>query len=188
MTCKNPVDFQTLAVYWLGEMAERQEVIIEEHFFGCAHCTGRLDAFAALASGVRAAVKDGRVTTVVSEPFVKAMTQAGLSLREYRIEPGGSVNCTIRADEDGVISRIRAPLAGVKRLDLAHQLGGEPETRIADVPFDAKTGELLIIQSGARLKAMPAFVLRTRLIAVDEAGERQIGDYTFNHSPSLAPG
>ena len=32
---------------------------------------------------------------VVSEPFVEAMKQAGLRLREYRLEPGGSVNCTI---------------------------------------------------------------------------------------------
>jgi hypothetical protein len=31
---------------------------------------------------------------------------------------------------------------------------------------------------------MPAFTMRMRLIAVGEAGEKQIGDYTFNHSPS----
>ena len=55
--------------------------------------------------------------------------------------------------------------------------------RLADVPFDAETGEVLI-PSAAWLKTMPAFTMRMRLIAVGEAGEKQIGDYTFNHSPS----
>ena len=56
--------------------------------------------------------------------------------------------------------------------------------RIADVPFDAATGEVFVIPSAAWLKTMPAFTMRMRLIAVGEAGETQIGEYTFDHSPS----
>src|SRR5215475_366682 len=78
----------------------------------------------ALASGVRAAVKNGKVSMVVPAPFVEAMKQAGLRLREYRLDPGGSVNCTISADDDAVVSRLRAPLAGVKRVDLVRIRGG----------------------------------------------------------------
>jgi hypothetical protein len=75
-------------------------------------------------------------------------------------------------------------IAATWRLDVVQrQGGGEPEVRLADVPFDAETGEVLIIHSGAWLKTMPAFTMRTRLIAVGEAGEKSIGDYTFNHSP-----
>jgi hypothetical protein len=185
MTCENPIGFETLVAYWLGEVPEKREAMLEEHLLSCAYCTERLEGLAALASGVRAAVKDGKVSMVVSEPFVEAMKHAGLCLREYRLEPGGSVNCTIRADDDAVISRIRAPLAGVKRLDVVRMRGGgEPEVRLADVPFDAETGEVLMIPSAAWLKTMPAFTMRMRLIAVGEAGEKQIGDYTFNHSPS----
>jgi Putative zinc-finger len=185
MKCENPIGHETLVAYWLGEMPEKREAMLEEHLFGCAYCTRRLEELAVLASGVRAAVKDGKVSLVVSQSFVEAMKQAGLYVREYRIEPGGSLNCTIRADDDAVISRIRAPLAGVKRLDVVHlRGGGEPEVRIADVPFDAERGEVLMIPSAAWLKTMPAFTMRTRLIAVSEAGEEPIGDYTFNHSPS----
>jgi len=185
MTCEDPIGFETLVAYWLGEVPEKREAMLEEHLFSCAYCTERLEGLAALASGVRAAVKDGKVSMVVSEPFVEAMKQAGLCLREYRLEPGGSVNCTIRADDDAVISRIRAPLAGVKRLDVVRMRGGgEPDVRLADVPFDAETGEVLMIPSAAWLKTMPAFTMRMRLIAVGAAGEKQIGDYTFNHSPS----
>ena len=185
MTCPNPIGFEALVAYWLGETPQEREAPLEEHLFGCAHCTGRLQGIAALAAGVRAAVQDGRVSMVISAPFVGAMQRAGLRLRQYSVEPGGSVNCTIGTDDDAVVSRLRASLAGVTRLDLV-QIGGtrEPEVRLADVPFDAETGEVLVVPSAAWLRAMPAFTMRMRLIAVGEAAERQIGDYTFHHSPS----
>ena len=185
VTCGNPIAFDTLVAYWLGELAEQAEATLEEHLFGCAHCSARLEELAALADGVRAAVDDGRVTVVVSGRFVEAMRRAGLRLREYQVDPGGSVNCTIGAEDDAVISRLRAPLAGVTRLDVVREIGGSvPEQRLTDVPFDAATGEVFMIPSAAWLKAMPAFTSRTRLIDVGEAGERSIGEYTFNHSPS----
>ena len=185
MTCDKPIGFETLVAYWLGEVPEKREATLEEHLLSCAHCTWQLEEIAALAAGVRAAVQDGKVSMVVTAPFVEAMKEAGLHLREYRLEPGGSVNCTIRADDDAVISRLRAPLAGVQRLDVERMLSGDaPVARLADVPFDAETGEVLVIPSAAWLKTMPAFTMRMRLIAVNEAGEKRIGDYTFNHSPS----
>lgn len=185
MTCDDPIGFETLIAYWLGELPGKHEAVLEEHLFGCAHCTGRLEDIATLAAGVRAAVKDGRVSMAVSAPFIEAMKQAGLNLREYRLEPGGSVNCTIGADDDAVVSRLRAPLAGVQRLDAVSMQGsGGRAVRLADVPFDADTGEVLWIPSAAWLKTMPAFTMQMRLIAVGDAGEQPIGDYTFNHSPS----
>lgn len=185
MACKEPIDFETLIAWWLGELAPEREAALEEHLFSCAPCTARLETLAALASGVRAAVRDGRMNVVVSAPFLDAMRGAGLHVREYRLEPGGSVSCTIRADDDAVVSRLRAPLAGVRRLDLVStRSGSTAEMRAPDVPFDAKTGEVLMIPSAAWLKTMPVFTMRMRLIAVEESGERQVGDYTFNHSPS----
>jgi anaerobic C4-dicarboxylate transporter len=52
------------------------------------------------------------------------------------------------------------------------------------VPFDAEADEVLVVPSAAWLKTMPAFTMQMRLIAVDDNGERRLGDYTFNHSPS----
>lgn len=186
MRCKNPISLELLVAYWLGEVSETRAATLEEHFFGCAHCTQRAEALVALAAGVRAAVRDGKLSMAVSTAFVEAMKQAGLHVREYRVEPGGSVNCTIRADDDAVISRLRAPLAGVTRLDVVSMpgAGGTPEERLIDVPFDAQTGEVLMIPSARRLKTMPTHTLRMQLLAVSETGERPIGDYTFNHTPS----
>jgi hypothetical protein len=185
VTCGNPIGFETLVAYWLGEVPESREATLEEHLFACAHCSKRLKQCVALAAGVRAAVEGGRVSLVVSGRFVEAMKQAGLRLREYQLEPGGSVNCTIRADDDAVISRLHAPLAGVKRLDVVSMHGGgEPEVRLIDVPFDPEAGEVLVIPPAAWLKTMPAFTMRMRLIDVGSTGEAPLGDYTFNHSPS----
>jgi hypothetical protein len=111
-----------------------------------------------------------------------------MRLREYRIRPGESVNCTIRADEDAVISHIGGSLGGVTRVDVVQRVsvGGvdEPELRLEDVPFDPAAGEVLFIPEAAALKAMPAHTVRMRLIAVGEAGEAPLGEYTFVHTPS----
>jgi len=184
MTCRNPIPFENLVSWWLGELPAKQEETLEEHLFGCAHCNRQLEELAALDSGVYAAVRDGKVNMVVSGLFVETMKQAGLRLREYPVDPGGSVNCTIRADDDAVVSRLHAPLAGVTRLDVVSTQGdGGPEARLVDVPFDAETGEVLVIPSAAWLKTMPAFTMRMRLMAVADAGESEIGAYTFLHSP-----
>jgi anti-sigma factor RsiW len=184
VTCNDPISLETLVAYWLGEVPELAEAALEEHLFACAHCSRWLEQLVALAGGVRAAVEHGRVSLVVSGPFVQAMKQAGLRLREYRVEPGGSVACTIRADDGAVISRLRAPLAGVARLDLVRLRGsGGPEARFADVPFDAAAGEVLVIPPAAWLKTMPAFTMRMRLIDVRDQGESPLGEYTFIHSP-----
>lgn len=183
MTCKDRADFDTLVAYWLGELPASREETLESHLFGCAQCSSRLEELAALAAGVRAAVQDGTLTMVVCEPFVEAMRRAGMLLREYRVAPGGSVNCTIGVADDAVVSRLRVPLEGVRRLDFARVRDDAPEVRVADVPFDPASGEVLVLPSAAWLKTMPAFRMRMRLIAVGDTGEEQIGEYTFNHLP-----
>jgi hypothetical protein len=192
VTCANPIGYETLVAYWLNEVPPQDEAALEEHLFACAHCSARLEQLAALAAGVRTAAENGRVSLVVSGGFVEAMQRSGLRLREYRLGPGESVNCTIGADDHAVVSRIRAPLAGVKRLDLVLASDrGEQEQRMADIPFDAASGEVIVIPQAAWLKNMPAFTMRMRLIAVGERGDAPIGEYVFDHSPqqgSAAPG
>jgi len=184
MTQRHPLDFDGLIAWWLGEVPESQAAAFEEHLFGCEYCARQLSVIAALAAGVRAAVNEGVLQLVVSAPFIETMKRAGLRLREYRLGPGGSVNCTIGVDDDAVVARLRAPLGGVQRLDVVHLVDNQPQVRLEDVAFDAASGEVLVIPAAAQLKTMPAFTLRTQLIAVNAAGDQPIGEYTFNHSPS----
>ena len=184
---KGHLDFERLAAYWLGELPAGEAQNAEEHFFACEACAGRLEWLAEASDGVRTAVRSGALGIVVSAPFIEAMKRAGMRLREYRTDPGMTTRCTIRADEDAVISRLRAPLSGVTRLDMVNrvEVGGvaQGEVRVEDVPFDAASGELVFIPPPAALKKMPAHTMRVRLVAVREAGERVIGDYTFAHTP-----
>lgn len=186
--CKEPIDFQSLAAYWLGELPGGEAEKVEEHFFACAQCAARLEWLAALSEGVRATLRAGAFGMVVSPPFVEALKQAGLRLREYRNDPGGRVECTMAADDDAVVSRLRAPLAGVKRLDLVQRIrAGDAdwqEMRLEDVPFDPGSGEVLLIPPPAALRKMPAHTAVTRLVSVGEKGEAPLGEYTFAHTPA----
>ena len=186
MTCGKPIELEALVAWWLGELAPDAEAPIEEHLFACAHCTARLEELAALASGIRATVREGRVAAGISVPFLETLKRQGLRIREYRVPAGGRVECTLRAGDDAVVSRMQAPLAGVKRVDALQrvEIGGEvSEQRVADLPFDPAAGEVLFLPSAAALRKMPAHTMRVRLVAVDEAGERPLGEYTFAHTP-----
>jgi len=172
-------EFATLVDYWFGDLDAAEEAQFEEHLFGCAECTAKLEELAALGAAVRAAWCAGAVRAVISRALFEAMKKEGLRLREYPLGPGGSVNCTIAATDDFVVSRLSAPLAGVRRVDLVTSGG-----RFEDVPFDAEAGEVLVCPEPAELKRKGAFTTRMRLVAVEEAGERVLGEYTFVHTPS----
>jgi anti-sigma factor RsiW len=180
------IGLETLIAYWLGELPAAEEAPLEEHLFACGECSARLEELTALAGGIRAAMREGRVSAVISAPFLEALRRQGLRIREYRVPPGGRVACTLLADDDAVVSRMQAELAGVKRVDALQrlELGGEVhEVRLEDVPFDPEAGEVLNLPLAARLRTMPAHVVRMRLLAVEEAGERTLGEYTFAHTP-----
>lgn len=61
--------------------------------------------------------------------------------------------------------------------------GRVQQWRLADVPFDPEAGEVLSLPSAVALRKLPANTLRVELVAVDETGERPLGDYTFAHTP-----
>lgn len=181
--CPAPIPLDGLIAYWLGEAAREEQDRIEEHVFACAHCTARLAGLAALGEGIRAAFRGGAVHAVISPGALAAMHRSGLRLREYPVAPGGSVQCTIAVDDDFVVSRLAAPLAGIERLDLLHRTGDGPETRLEDIPFDPAAGEVLFCPSAAQLRTMPAHTARVRLVGHGQGAQRTLAEYTFEHSP-----
>jgi len=121
---------------------------------------------------------------ILNDELVRRLTQDGLHVREYRVPRNGSVNCTAAPEDDFVVGRLEAPLAGVQRVDvLTLDSDGNTERRQQDIPFVADSGGVVLSPSIDRLRAMPASTLRVRLLAVDDQGEHTLGDYTFNHTP-----
>lgn len=186
--CANPVEFEHLAGYWLGELTAAAEASIEEHIFGCPTCTRRLEGLAALAFGICSLVRRGALQAVITQPFLEQMRQQGMCIREYRLTPGERVPCTISANDNGVVGRLQVALAGAKRVDALQSLelgdGHVQRWRVEDVPFDPGADEMLLMPSAKALRMLPAHTFRVRLVAMDESGERSLGEYTFAHTPS----
>jgi anti-sigma factor RsiW len=182
--CREPIGVDTLVEYWLGELDDERTQRVDEHLLGCEDCGARLDEIVAMADGVRRAFDGGLIGTVVGAKFAQRLAERGLRLREYRVERNGSVNCSVAADDDVVISRLSAPLAGVGRVDVVRQSPGEPAVRADDIPFDAASGVVIVVVPAARLRELPTCVETLQLYAVEARGERLLGHYTFNHRSS----
>lgn len=183
-SCKSPLEWRTLLAYWLGELDSESEASTEEHYLGCAMCSRRLEQLIALVQGVRAVTRQSGVDVVIDDEFVRRLSADGLHVREYQVPRNGSVNCTVTPEDDFVVARLEAPLDEVQRIDMVHMVGdGASEMRQEDVPFSAESGCVVFSTRIESLRALPAVTLRVRLLAVDDSGERTLGEYTFNHTP-----
>jgi Putative zinc-finger len=171
--------------WWTGELGSAEARRVERHLLSCAPCAARAQLLAAVSQGVRALVRQGRLPVALSPSVVERLRSEGRRIREYRVAPGGSVQCSVGPEDDVVLARLGVDLAGVTQLDLLSRVGDGPERRFADLPFDASTAELIVAPAIDMLRARPASVERMRLVAVDPQGEgeRALGEYTFNHSP-----
>jgi hypothetical protein len=173
----------TLSAWWLGELDASREAELEEHFLGCETCSARLRDLMRLAEGIKHAARTGDVAAVVTDAFIRRLQASGVRVREYRLEPGGSVNCTVAPDDDLVVAHLGAPLQDVQRLDMVvDDLTRGIRWRARDVAFDPATNEVVMAPSVSELRQLTRATLRVQLVAMDRAVERVIGNYTFNHS------
>jgi Putative zinc-finger len=182
--CSAPIAFDRLVEYWLGELDEAGEALVDEHLLGCGECSENLRSLVGLAGGVRTLVRQGAVQSVVTDAFLARLAAHGLRLREYRVPCNGSVHCTVAPDDDVLVSRLEAPLAGVEQVDAVLLAFGEAgQQRLRDVPFNRSTGEVVLTPRIENIRAAGAHTARVQLLAVDRQSERLIGEYTFNHTP-----
>lgn len=152
----------------------------------CDACGQALDALAALGEGIREALRAGAVGAVTSAAFVQRLAGQGLKVREYRLPPGGSVNCSVAPDDELLVSHLELPsLQGVQRLDLHVELSLEPGVRHErhDIPFDPQAGEVVYVAKLAEVRRRPAHTVLATLLAVDATGARELGRYLFRHQP-----
>jgi hypothetical protein len=184
-SCEMSAPTSTLLAYWLGELEPAAQSDLEEHLFRCAPCSARLRSLVQLGEGIRRATIDGNLHGVVTASFVKRMQEAGFSIREYRIQPGGSVLCTVTPEDDLVVAHLHASLRDVRQLDvLYHDLTKGTQQRMRDVAFDPALDEVVLVPNVAHLRQLGTAVARAELVAVEATAERVIGVYTFNHTPT----
>ncbi|RYF16972.1 MAG: zf-HC2 domain-containing protein [Comamonadaceae bacterium] len=176
---------ETLLDYWLRETDPATTERVDEHLMQCDACGEELDRLVALGEGVRGAFREGFVMAVASDAFLRQLGAQGLRIREYRLPPEGSVNCTVAPDDDVLVTRLEAPLQGVSRLDAVAHRSTEPgvQHRLEDLPFEETAGEVLYISPVTQVRQLPAHTMELTLLAVGEGGTRELGRYTFHHSP-----
>jgi hypothetical protein len=182
------LEWEALVDYWLGDTDDATTEAIDAHLMQCDACGDALDEVMALARGVKEALRGGAVPSMLSTPFVERLKAAGRRVREYRVPHNGSVVCSVAPEDDVLVSHLSAPLQGVTRLDAVFALSLAPghESRLNDIPFDAASGEVLFMPKLTEVRTLPSHEMVVRLLAVDAAGEREVGHYTFHHR--AAPG
>jgi hypothetical protein len=185
--CSNPIDAAVLADYWRAALTPYDEEGVEEHLFNCDTCSERLREVIALAEGIRDLAREGSLRMVVSDAFLRRASENGLRVRQYAPPSGGSVECTVTAEDDILIGRLAADLSGATRVDLCiFDESGAEQVRLEDIPVRAGASSVAYQESITFAKAAPSFRMIARLVALDETGcERLLGEYTFNHKRSL---
>lgn len=187
MSCGSPLDLPTLLDYWLAELPPSRESDVEEHLLACDACSRELGRLVELADAIRNEARTGNVGVVVSESFLDRVARDGLQLRQYRLGPGESVECTVTPKDDVLVARLVADLSKTEHVDVAwYDAEGNENQRVRDVPVHRAMREIILAQRIDDLRALPATVVRARVLAVEDRGERILGEYTFNHTPSPA--
>jgi hypothetical protein len=170
--------------YWLSELSSERALAVEAHLFECSACNTRLEGVVNLGLATRELIRQGRLAAILTPAALHKLKTSGLRIREYRLEPNGSVNCTIAPDDDLVAAHLSVPLAGVQRLDLVFEdVQAAQQFRVPDIGFDSTLNEIVMLPRAEELRALDRATLRARLLAVDEGGERLLGEYEFRHSP-----
>jgi hypothetical protein len=187
VNCSTPVDVAILGDYWLAALPEPEEQAVEAHLFACDECGDRLREVISLFHGIRDLAREGSMVMVVSDAFLKRVADEGMRVREYAVPAGGSVDCTVTAEDDFLIGRLNADLSAAKQVDLCFcDEHGMERARLADIPFNPASGNVAFQQSITYAKAAASETMLARLITFDQSGtERLLGEYAFHHTRTL---
>lgn len=184
--CASPIDAATLMDYWLALMTEAEEAAVEEHLLACDVCGHRLREAIALAESIRTLARSGSLRVIVNDTFAEQRVREGRRVREYSPPRGGSVNCTVAADDDFLLGSLAADLSDARRIDVSFLLNGVEVQRFADIPFRPDAGRIVYQESLTFAKGAPSNSMTARVLAVGEdGGERMLGEYTFVHTRTI---
>jgi len=177
------IGLEELIRYWQGELPPEREAEVEEALFEDTATAHRLEAIARLDAGVRALVSGGALRSGLTVQAVDGLQQAGLRIRTYQIEPGQVVPCSI-AQEDLMVIRLRGDFGDVDHVDVGMEGTlegvGPMSERYVDAPVDRRTGEIVLVYPGDRIRALP----RSQFRYTVTSGDRQLGEFRLEHTPT----
>jgi hypothetical protein len=180
--CPAPIAFTDVVDYWAGDLTRAEEDRIEQHMFTCTECARELAAAQALAHAVAAVTREGRFHSVVTDAMLNRLAADGMRIRMFTLDGSGVVPCAVWADDDLVVSRIRADFADVDSVTIVtRQASGDEISRLSDVAVRPGQREILNAFSAAHLRKLPATRVRVTVTAPTGSGERTIAEYELEH-------
>jgi hypothetical protein len=126
---------EALLAYRLDDGNAAATEAADEHLMRCDACGARLDELIALGEGVRAAWRAGSIAAATTGAFIRRLADQGLRIREYRLRPGESVNCSAAPDNWTGRTARAASVRQVRPLPPAR-----PEPPGPPAPYAARAG------------------------------------------------
>jgi hypothetical protein len=183
MNCPTPIAYADAADYWADELAPADVDRVEAHTFACADCARELAAAGALAGGIAAVARDGRLHGVVTDAILNRLAADGVRIRMFTLDGADVVPCAVWAGDDLIVSRIRADFTGVDAVSIVtRQASGEEIGRVADIAIRPGQRELLNAFSAAHLRALPATRVHVAVLAFRGGSEQPLAEYTLEHA------
>lgn len=166
--------------WWDANLDPEEARRLEEHLFACDVCGDEAYAARRLIDGIREAVRHRPPGGAAGRAQVEALERDRRVVRRYTVPWNGAVHCTVGADDDLVVLELQGNFRGVERVDsvLAHE--GRPLERMEDVPV-VRGSAVLWGKTGEELRRYADVTFEVILLAVEQAGEREIARYTLDH-------
>jgi hypothetical protein len=175
-TCSVPVAFETLVAWWTGELAGDAAARIEEHIFACDACAATLAGLANLAAGLHE-----HVPPVISRAHRDRLIANGARIRVTPVDAGVDARARFSLDVDFLVHALRGDLSRAERVDVEIVASGLSEPIFCQgVPFDAKTGEVLICCQ-RHFEHLSPTDPTFRVYALEGGQRRRVGDYLVLH-------
>jgi hypothetical protein len=173
------IAFERLAMLALGELPDAEAAEVEDHVLGCDECAARLERLVDLGQSISALARAGSGGMLAGRELVALLDREGLVTRKYAMPAGGQIACAVDARDIYSAIHLTLDTRGARRVDLLYDspIAGY---RIEDVPFDA--GGVTFVQPGDYLRTLPTQRSTIRLVAVEDAGERPLGEFVLNHT------
>jgi glycine/D-amino acid oxidase-like deaminating enzyme len=182
--CATPLLLGMLVDYWVDELPPDAETVADEHLIQCVECSQRLQWIAEVGMAARELFRHARVPLAVTPALLARLEQDGVRIRHHRVEAGGHTHCTAGPDDDLVGLTLRGEFRTGERIDLLYLEAPDfLRERRMDLPVDRERGEVVLVERGDTIRALPAQRVRIGLYGVSPSGERPIGEYTLLHSP-----
>ena len=178
-SCASPIADERLIDYWAGDQPADDAAALEAHLFSCADCSARLEAVAAVAGGVAALARQGRISGIISRTLLNRLQRDGVRVRQFTLDPGETVPCAAYPGDDVVVTALNADLSGVDTVSL--RVTGPGDTvfgAIDDIPVSTAATGLLWATPGAFVRSMPSQQMR---LTIRSAGG-VLGEYVLEHT------